>query len=641
MTASVDQLDTMAKAGDHVDNSPPSGSVARTGDGVMALDAQTPIVNQYLTHRLALPLPNSAGLDSSETDLLSGPDLRKYTDPLLWSSSRKTLMVVLSCVGTFGTAYTAGAYSPPADIMAAEFGVSKIAVLVGVTTFCTGFAIAPMILAPFSEVNGRYPVFMIAGFFFTVFQVICAVVQNLAGMLVSRFFLGVAGSVFSTMVGGVIADLYEKENRNAPMSVFAGAALAGTGLGPLVGAVMTHRWKDQGGMWRWIFWHQVILDAAIMLSVVFFFAESRGSVLLSRKAKVLNQWYEKLEAAGVYGVWAAPNTSEGGFGVVDTEKGLDTPKAGPEAESRGYQLKRIRWVVKADEERSSLVVMITSSLFRPFQFLTMEPIVLAFSLWVSFAWAVLYLTFGSIPLVFQSVYGFSTEQAGYVFCAMVIGAILATLIGIYQEKMLKHPDWQRKTGKTDDECDEVADQSKFWSFMRRRFPTESPESRLYFTCLTSILLPLGLYLFGFSSKPDVHWMAPALAICIATMGIYYVYLATFNYLADIYQAYASSALAAQSFCRNILGGIFPLVTAALFTNLGNSAAGGLLGGIATLLGIVPWVLVFFGERIRSKSKFAVVSQTSAMRPLTWAYRLTHHRHWSTVDVTDSEDGFKS
>ena len=113
-------------------------------------------------------------------------------------------------------------------------------------------------------------------------------------------------------------------------------------------------------------------------------------------------------------------------------------------------------------------------------------------------------------------------------------------------------------------------------------------------------------MFGFSAQPSIHWIVPALAIGFATIGIFYIYLATFNYLADIYQTYASSALAAQSFCRNVLGGVFPLVTGALFTNLGEDAAGGLLGAIATALTVVPWVLVFFGERIRARSKFAVV-----------------------------------
>jgi hypothetical protein len=47
-----------------------------------------------------------------------------------------------------------------------------------------------------------------------------------------------------------------------------------------------------------------------------------------------------------------------------------------------------------------------------------EPTVFFFSLWVSFSWAVLYLQFGSIPLVFVTNHGFNVEQSGAVFTCM-------------------------------------------------------------------------------------------------------------------------------------------------------------------------------------------------------------------------------
>jgi hypothetical protein len=95
-----------------------------------------------------------------------------------------------------------------------------------------------------------------------------------------------------------------------------------------------------------------------------------------------------------------------------------------------------------------------------------------------------------------------------------------------------------------------------------------------------------------------------MGIACATMGIFSIYLATFNYLADTYHRYASSALAAQSCCRNMLGGVFPLVVTALFNNLTFQGAASLLGGLAVLLTAVPWVLVMFGPTIRARSKFA-------------------------------------
>jgi hypothetical protein len=52
------------------------------------------------------------------------------------------------------------------------------------------------------------------------------------------------------------------------------------------------------------------------------------------------------------------------------------------------------------------------------------------------------------------------------------------------------------------------------------------------------------------------------------------------------------------------GGIFPLITTQMYNKLGYGPASSLLGGIGAFLTIVPWILVFYGPRIRARSKFA-------------------------------------
>ena len=42
----------------------------------------------------------------------------------------------------------------------------------------------------------------------------------------------------------------------------------------------------------------------------------------------------------------------------------------------------------------------------------------------------------------------------------------------------------------------------------------------------------------------------------------------------------------------------------MYEKLGFGGAGSLMGGIAVLLTFVPWVLVFYGPKIRARSKFA-------------------------------------
>jgi multidrug resistance protein len=455
------------------------------------------IVWQYLTFDTELPHPTTihpTQLDQEPPP--EPPNLAKYTDPFKWTETRKNLTIWVACVITALTAFSAGAYSPGIGQMMEEWGVSSVAALVGITTFTTGFAIAPMVLAPFSEINGRRPVFIVSGLLFVICQLCSGLTQSYAGMLVVRFFVGVGGSTFSTMVGGVVSDIYHAEDRNTPMALFSGAALFGTGLGPLVSGFVA-----QNTTWRWIFYMQAIADGVMVALIIIIFKETRGSVLLSRKAKALNKYYEAHEAAGYYGF---------NMHMPPAEKPVS---------------QRIRWKVKADEERASLAKMISLSLYRPFHLLFTEPVVFWFSLWVAFSWAVLYLTLAAIPLVFQSNHGFSLQQANAVFAAMCIASILSSVLSIYQEKLA------RKYGKL----------------------ASSPEGRLYFACVESACMPIGLFMFGWTSSSNVHWVVPAIAIGIATVGIFAIYLSTFNYLADTYHRYASSALAAQSFCRNMLG----------------------------------------------------------------------------------------
>lgn len=220
--------------------------------------------------------------------------------------------------------------------MAKEYEVSDFAMLTGITSFCLGFAIMPMVLAPFSELQGRYPVFVWAGVFFEAFQIACALAPNLWTMILFRFVVGAGSSVFSSMVGGVISDLYHSHERNTAMALFSGGALFGTGLGPTVSGVIAQHLP-----WRWVFWIQSISSGLLILAIIVFLKESRGSVLLSRKAKALNAWYEEREAAGYVGV--------------------EMPNPGDE----GVVTQRIRWKVKTDEERETVAKMIQVSVWRP------------------------------------------------------------------------------------------------------------------------------------------------------------------------------------------------------------------------------------------------------------------------------------
>lgn len=80
-----------------------------------------------------------------------------------------------------------------------------------------------------------------------------------------------------------------------------------------------------------------------------------------------------------------------------------------------------------------------------------------------------------------------------------------------------------------------------------------------------------------------------------------------GYLADTYKIYASSAFAAMSFLRAVLGGVFPLVGRPMYISLGANTATMIIAALATVFCMTPILFAKYGKAIRKRSKFAMYS----------------------------------
>merc|ERR1712183_973479 len=129
----------------------------------------------------------------------------------------------------------------------------------------------------------------------------------------------------------------------------------------------------------------------LMVAMVILFKETRGSVLLSRKAKKINKHLVSLDAQ--------------------------------ESTSEKAQSSTVRY---------SIAHLLYLSLTTPFKLLLTEPVVFFFSLWAAFAWGVLYMQLNVLPLVFSTNHNFTIEEQGAVFASLIIGVLIALTISIYQ-----------------------------------------------------------------------------------------------------------------------------------------------------------------------------------------------------------------
>lgn len=160
--------------------------------------------------------------------------------------------------------------------------------------------------------------------------------------------------------------------------------------------------------------------------------------------------------------------------------------------------------------------------------LVTEPIVTAFSAWIAFVWGFMYMLLESIGLV-TALHNFTPGQTGLVFLSICMGGIIGAILNPLQDIM-----YARNVGR------------------------KGPEARLYSACVAAVFFPIGCFIYGWTSYAHVSIAGPIVGITVLMTAVFTIYLAVFNYLADSYLIYASSALAAQSFARNIVAFAFPL-----------------------------------------------------------------------------------
>jgi sugar phosphate permease len=150
-------------------------------------------------------------------------------NPMLFPQWKKWLITIDMAIATLAVAFVSSAYTGGVAQLLEQFRVSSEVITLGVSLFVLGFAIGPVFWAPLSELYGRQTLFTITYGCLTAFNAGAAGAQNIQTLLVLRFLAGCFGSSPLTNAGGVIADMFNAEQRGIATSLFAVAPFMGPG----------------------------------------------------------------------------------------------------------------------------------------------------------------------------------------------------------------------------------------------------------------------------------------------------------------------------------------------------------------------------------------------------------------------------
>ncbi|KAI2794319.1 Major facilitator superfamily multidrug transporter FLU1 [Penicillium oxalicum] len=325
------------------------------------------------------------------------PDKEEYVvefsgidDPLHpqnWPTSKKLLTAIILSWTTLNSTFTSSIYSAAIHSVSSQFHISSEVSTLGLSLYVLGFAMGPIVWAPFSELQGRRPPLLLSMFGFTIFQFAAATAENVQTIMLSRFFGGFFGACPLAVVAAVLADMYNNRVRGLAIVVFAMTVFTGPLIASTVGGFIV-----QGLGWRWTENLTGIMGASALLIDLVFLHETYPPIILVHKAAELRR-----------------RTSNWGIHAKQEEIEVDYRE------------------------------LVQKNLLRPIKLLFLEPIVLFLSIYMAFLYGLLYLFLTAYPIVFQSIHGFAPGVAGLPYWGLVIGEICG---GIYI--ILTQPSYNRK-----------------------------------------------------------------------------------------------------------------------------------------------------------------------------------------------------
>ncbi|KAK7712369.1 hypothetical protein SLS63_012413 [Diaporthe eres] len=205
-------------------------------------------------------------------------------DPLNWSTTWKTIVIVNQFVFVFVSILTPLSIAPLTQIFEAEFHktIPQVNLLFGVAAITLGYA--NFIIVPLANCFGRRPIIAICGIVCILANVWQALVTSFPSFLGARVVSGLGAAANESIMPMVICDLLFVHQRGRSMALYFWAYFIGIFIGPVISGSIA---ASSG--WRWFFWVCAVLQAASLVFIIVAHPETkyqRPSVTSASKTEI-------------------------------------------------------------------------------------------------------------------------------------------------------------------------------------------------------------------------------------------------------------------------------------------------------------------------------------------------------------------
>ncbi|KAL2005538.1 hypothetical protein VTN00DRAFT_2749 [Thermoascus crustaceus] len=233
-----------------------------------------------------------------------------------------------------------------------------------------------------------------------------------------------------------------------------------------------------------------------------------------------------------------------------------------------------------DQKDLKFSTVLFDTLIKPIEIMIKDPALLFTNMYTSLIYGIYYSFFEVFPLVYPPLYGFNLGETGTTFVCVIMACGFGMVIYVSYLHFYLMPDII-KNG------------------------LRAQETRLVPALFAVFGPPVGLFIFGWTACPSIHWIVSVIGIIIYGISVFIILQCIFVYILLSYPQYAASLFAGNDFCRSTFAFGSILFSRPMYVNLGVGKGISVLGGLSVLGITGMFVLYLYGAKLRARSKFAV------------------------------------